>query len=172
MYCSTRDTFLRNFYIMPLIANHAKMKCPTWNVIFGTLLAHMPRQLQEQLNFANIKLFALQSGTMAGMSKNCLQINRPFYCILFINKIWFNSWNHLPQKKFHAEFLSKSIDKFWPDKPNGSYIISGFEFIQISAVIFWLKFCSQKEPASFSIYYPRIEMVKSSDLIKGTLKLY
>ena len=53
---------------MTLIANHAKMKCPTWNVIFGTLLAHMPRQLQEQLNFANIKLFALQSGTMAGIS--------------------------------------------------------------------------------------------------------
>ncbi len=55
---------LRNFYIMALIGNHAKMKCPTWNVIFGTLLAHMPRQLQEQLNFASIKLFALQSGTI------------------------------------------------------------------------------------------------------------
>ena len=68
MNYSTKDTSLRDFYIITLIANHAKMKCPTWNVIFGTLLAHMPRQLQEQLNFANIKLFALQSGTMAGMS--------------------------------------------------------------------------------------------------------
>ena len=81
---SARETY-RDFYIMTLIANHAKMKCPTF--IFGTLLAHMPRQLQEQLNFANIKLFALQSGTMAGMSKYYLQLMRPFYFILFISEI-------------------------------------------------------------------------------------